>query len=87
LSNLLRLEAQAAKSGASRRETSVIILWVRDGPCQLETFDMKQSAPLEVRGEFSPISTSVPGIQVCEHLSLIASVDAQVLDHLQHALS
>ena len=72
LTNLLRLEAQAAPAGAARRETSVIILWMRGGPSQLETFDMKPEAPAEVRGEFSPISTTVPGIQVCEHLPLCA---------------
>src|SRR5207248_9680875 len=36
-------------------------------------FDLKPSAPVEIRGEFKPISTSVPGIQVCEHLPKTSS--------------
>ena len=39
-----------------------------------QTFDLKLDAPSEIRGEFRPISTSVPGIQICEHLPLIARV-------------
>ncbi len=42
------------------------------GPSQLDTFDMKPDAPDEVRGEFQPISTSVPGVQICEHFSKLA---------------
>ena len=44
------------------------------GPSQLETFDMKPDAPAEVRGEFNPISTKVPGIQICEHFTKLASM-------------
>jgi hypothetical protein len=42
------------------------------GPSQLDTWDLKPDAPEEVRGDFSPISTSVPGIQICEHFPLLA---------------
>jgi hypothetical protein len=44
------------------------------GPSQLDTFDMKPDAPAEVRGDFRPIATKVPGIQICEHFSQLASL-------------
>jgi uncharacterized protein (DUF1501 family) len=75
MSDLLRLEARAALAGKlAKRPTSVIILYMRGGPSQLETFDMKPDAPAEFRGEFAPISTSVPGLQVCELLPMTARV-------------
>src|SRR5260370_37884327 len=37
-------------------------------------FDLKMEAPSEIRGEFTPIDTKVPGIQICEHMPLIAKV-------------
>jgi hypothetical protein len=42
------------------------------GPAQQDTWDLKPGAPLEVRGEFRPIPTRVPGIQICEHFPLLA---------------
>ena len=53
---------------------SVILLFLFGGPSQLETFDMKPDAPAEVRGEFQPIPSSVPGLQICEHLPHLARV-------------
>jgi hypothetical protein len=47
---------------------SVILFNLLGGPSQMDMFDMKPLAPPEVRGEFSPIDTSLPGMQVCEHL-------------------
>lgn len=51
---------------------SVLIVLLSGGPSQLDTLDPKPDAPAEVRGEFSPISTTIPGVQVCEHLPLLA---------------
>jgi hypothetical protein len=45
-----------------------IVLFYYGGPSHLDTWDLKQSAPLEVRGEFRSIATRVPGVRVCEHL-------------------
>lgn len=73
LAGLLRHEAARANS-PSRRKSAVIILWMRGGPSQLETWDMKPGAPVEIRGEFSPIDTNVPGIQICEHLPRSAKI-------------
>src|SRR6056297_3297900 len=51
---------------------SVLIVLLSGGPSQLDTLDPKPNAPSEVRGEFSPISTTIPGVQVCEHLPKLA---------------
>jgi hypothetical protein len=47
---------------------SVIVLYLHGGAPTQDMFDLKPSAPVEIRGEFKPIGTSIPGIQVCEHL-------------------
>ena len=47
---------------------SVIMFNLLGGPSHIDMFDMKPQAPLEIRGEFSPIPTSVPGLTICEHL-------------------
>src|SRR5205809_1190669 len=47
---------------------SVILVNLLGGPSHIDTFDMKPDAPAEVRGEFRPIATSVPGLQICELL-------------------
>ena len=62
LGELLKFEALAADSKRSR-QTSVIILWMRGGPSQHETWDPKPDAPDNVRGEYKAISTALPGVQ------------------------
>ena len=54
------------------RAKSCIMLWLAGGPSQPDMWDMKPEAPAEVRGEFKPIATTVPGIQMCEHLPRVA---------------
>ena len=51
---------------------SCILLWLSGGPSQLDTFDMKPDAGSKYRGEFKPVATNVPGIQVCELLPRVA---------------
>jgi hypothetical protein len=51
---------------------SCILVYLLGGPPHLDTFDLKPSAPAEVRGEFRPTPTSVPGLHVCEHLPRLA---------------
>ncbi len=46
----------------------MILVFLTGGPSHLDTFDPKPDAPAEIRGEFKPIPTAVPGIQICEHL-------------------
>src|SRR3954466_7611698 len=67
----LRLTAKDAPSGP---DTSVIFLWLPGGPPHMETYDMKPDAPAEYRGEFRPVKTVVPGLDVCELLPLHARV-------------
>lgn len=69
LADCLRLKALARPGSRDRRaDTSVILLWMDGGPSHHDTFDPKPDAPAEIRGEFKPIATAVPGIQICEHL-------------------
>ncbi|MBL8793118.1 MAG: DUF1501 domain-containing protein [Planctomycetia bacterium] len=73
LPNLLRLESRAVAAGTSvDHGKSVILLWMRGGPSQHDMWDPKPEAPAEIRGEFRPIPTSVPGIQLTELLLLSA---------------
>jgi hypothetical protein len=68
-------QAQANSQPAAVPPKSIracILIFYYGGPSHLDTFDMKPNAPAEVRGEFKPISTSVPGVQICEHLPRLA---------------
>ncbi|HTH50179.1 MAG TPA: DUF1501 domain-containing protein [Candidatus Limnocylindria bacterium] len=69
LPELLRAEAA---SGLRSGHKAVIMIYLPGGPPHQDTFDLKMDAPAEIRGEFRPIPTSVPGFQVCEHLPLLA---------------
>ncbi|MFM7148414.1 MAG: DUF1501 domain-containing protein [Gemmataceae bacterium] len=69
--DLPRLMASRATSSRSRAK-ACIVLFMWGGPAQQDTWDMKPSAPAEYRGEFKPIPTKVPGVQICEHLPLLA---------------
>ena len=74
-----------------RTAKSCILLWLDGGPSHLETFDLKPDAPAEVRGPFASISSSVPGISICEllpetakrtrHLSIIRSMTSPLGEH------
>lgn len=66
---------QAASSGSpasAGSARSVILLNLFGGPSHVDMFDMKPAAPEEIRGEFQPVSTSLPGLQICEHLPKLA---------------
>lgn len=56
------------------RAKRCIFIFMWGGPSQLDTFDLKPDAPAEIRGEFRPISTAVPGLQICEHFSKLAKL-------------
>jgi len=72
LADVLRGRASAAPESVRRK--SVILIWLRGGPSHIDSFDMKPHAPAEIRGEFQPIATSVPGIEICEYLPRVASI-------------
>ncbi|MFM7846381.1 MAG: DUF1501 domain-containing protein [Planctomycetota bacterium] len=65
LADLLRLRAAGATDG-HKADHSVIFIWLPGGPPHMETYDMKPAATLDYRGEFRPIATNVPGLDVCE---------------------
>ncbi len=87
LADFLRLQAQT-ESPKDRRERSCILIWLDGGPSHLDTFDLKPDAPSEVRSIFKPISTSVPGVQICEHLPRTAKVmhEVALIRSLTHEL-
>ncbi len=74
MSGLLQARATAAAQGvaAPKREVSCIMIWLRGGPSSIDMWDLKPGAPDTHRGEFKPISTNVPGIQISDQLPLTA---------------
>ena len=73
LPDLLRLRKDsAAKDTAKTR--SAILVFLPGGPSHFESFDPKPTAPLEIRGPFGPMSTSIPGTQICETLPQLAKL-------------
>lgn len=73
LPELLAARARrGANSGISSRADACIVIFLNGGPSHLDMWDMKPDAPVEIRGEFRPISTTVPGVQLCEHLPRLA---------------
>jgi hypothetical protein len=62
-------DGDAPRTGKAR---SCILLFMWGGPAQQDTWDMKPQAPLEIRGEFRPIASRVPGIQICEHFPFLS---------------
>ncbi|MCI0748502.1 MAG: DUF1501 domain-containing protein [Verrucomicrobia subdivision 3 bacterium] len=71
LPQLLHAESQM---GIRRSHKAVIMIFLPGGPSHQDIFDLKMDAPKEIRGEFKPISTKVPGIQICEHLPRLAKL-------------
>ena len=84
-----RAQPSAATFG---RAKSCILLFMWGGPAHQDTWDLKPQAPAEIRGEFQPIATKVPGIQICEHfpqladrvdrLAIVRSMTHTDVDHL-----
>lgn len=69
LGNFLRLNAAEEKSDSGR---SAILVFLGGGPAHQDTFDLKPDAPDEYRGQFRPIRTSAPGVEICEHMPKLA---------------
>ena len=69
LPQLLSLESQAG-TGSSRK--SLIMIYLVGGPPHQDLFDLKPNAPREIAGPYQPIATSVPGIEISEHLPRLA---------------
>jgi protein CrcB len=77
---LFRLRAQTAAAAPAARHNgnSCVFLFLFGGPSHIDLWDMKPQAPAEIRGDFTPTATSVPGIEICEHLPRLA----QTIDKL-----
>jgi hypothetical protein len=67
-----RLTQSAEVGTLPVRAKSTVLLFMWGGPAQQETWDLKPHAPAEIRGEFKPILTNVPGIEISEHFPLLA---------------
>ncbi|MGV3773112.1 MAG: DUF1501 domain-containing protein [Verrucomicrobiales bacterium] len=79
LSSLLAsTESSGSKGSKFGKAKRCLMLYMWGGPSHIDTFDMKPDAPIEFRGEFSPIKTKVPGIQICEHLPHLARVTDKI---------
>jgi Protein of unknown function (DUF1501) len=79
LGDLLAAQAATATGPAERipprgGAKACILLFMWGGPSQLDTWDSKPDAPVEVRGEFRPINTRVPGVSISEHFPLLAKL-------------
>src|SRR4026209_1063238 len=70
LAGYLRLPRAATPD--AQKPKSAVFVWLGGGPPHMDTFDLKPDAPAEVRGEFNPIATNVPGIRICELLPRLA---------------
>jgi len=67
LADMLRLKAHASATSPSTKIKSAIMVYLPGGPSHLDMYDLKPDAPAEFRGEFKPIPTNVPGVQISEH--------------------
>ena len=70
MSEILRAEAATGR----RSHKSIIMIYLPGGPPHQDMYDLKPEAPVEVRGEFKPIKTNVPGIEICEHMPRLAGM-------------
>src|SRR6516164_7075370 len=72
LAEMLRQRAEASPfrapaTAARSRAKSAIMIYLPGGPSHMDMYDLKPDAPEEFRGEFRPIQTNVPGVEICEH--------------------
>jgi len=75
LAHMLGLQtASGVSTSPTADRKSVILFWLSGGPSQLDMWDPKPDAPLEIRGPYGSIPTKLPGVRFCEHLPLQASI-------------
>jgi hypothetical protein len=87
LAGYLRMAEAGQVSGG--KATSAIFVNLGGGPSHMDTFDLKPDAPKEFRGEFNPIATSVPGVEISEHLPKLAKAADKftILRGVSHSLA
>ncbi len=66
--------AAEARSGVRNSHKAIIMIYLPGGPAHQDTWDLKMDAPSEIRGEFKPIKTNVPGIEICEYMPKLAKM-------------
>ena len=71
LADVLRAESEA---GVGSSQKAIINIHLHGGPSHTDMFDLKPDAPVEYRGEFLPIATNAPGLDICEHMPMLASM-------------
>ena len=76
LAEMLRFQAIAKGTTAAAAATNkaAIMIYLGGGPSHMDMYDLKPNAPKEFRGEFNPIPTNVPGVDICEHFPLQAKM-------------
>jgi hypothetical protein len=74
LADVLRLRAASPEARTTSKAKSAIMIYLPGGPSHMDMWDLKPEAPKEFRGEFNPIDTNVPGVQICEHFPLQAKM-------------
>lgn len=74
LPRVLAAGERRSQSGGTPAADACILVFLNGGPSHLDMWDMKPDLPKELRSEFKPIATSVPGVQVCEHLPRLAQL-------------
>src|SRR5437868_8236107 len=71
LNQILAMEARA---GVANSHKAIINVYLPGGPPHIDMWDLKPNAPVEIRGEFKPIKTNVPGIEICELFPRLAKM-------------
>ena len=71
LPDLLKAEQIA---GVKNSHKAVIMIYMCGAPGHQDMYDLKMDAPSEIRGEFRPVATAVPGIEICEHMPRMAAI-------------
>src|SRR5207253_31842 len=71
LADMLRLQAAG---DTTKKNKAAIMIYLPGGPSHMDMYDLKPDAPKEFRGEFNPIDTNVPGVQICEHFPMQAKM-------------
>src|SRR5207248_4911381 len=67
-----RSMGNAPAAGTPTANKAAIMIYLPGGPSHMDMYDLKPDAPVEYRGEFRPIQTNVPGVQICEHMPMQA---------------
>lgn len=73
LADMLRLQAMGGKTATTSKK-SAIMIYLPGGPSHMDMYDLKPEAPAEFRGEFKPIPTNVPGVEISEHFPMQAKM-------------